>query len=212
LVASHDAVIEDIELYNGMFVKTVGSAVVKGDILVSGTVVKKKTTYDENGQPVTQTKEKYVRSLGKVYGTYTDVATFFQPYRDVKLTVSDKVKRQNFLCVFSAQIPLSFRAAKGFYTESEEYSPLTVLGDELPVGIKSVELSKYSFTSILYSREQALAAAQEKSRLYEQNFLSDCTVKSVQESAEYSDEGVTLTVSREVYGVISEESEFFIKK
>lgn len=211
LIATHDAVIEDVELYNGRLVKTVGSGVLRGETLVSGTVIKEETTVKE-GELVTEQSEKYVRSVGKVFGTYTDVQVFEQPLSDTKIVKSGKTVSKKYLSLFDTEIPLFFKPVKGFYTEEETYSPLEVLGEETPVGLRSVTYEKYSFENVIYTREQAEKLADQARQNYEINFLSDCEIRLRKTDFKLEDDKVILTVTYEIYGQISEESQFFIKK
>jgi similar to stage IV sporulation protein len=211
LVATHDAVVEDIELYNGRVVKTIGSGVVKGDVLVSGIVYRDRTKV-EDGLLVTEKTEKYVRSIGKIYGTYTDTQTFEQPYSDTKLVVSDNTITKRYLSIFDTQIPLSIGSVNGLYTEDETYSSLKIFGNETPVGISTKKYTEYSFENAVYTKEQAKKQAEEKCTTYEENFLDDCEIKSKNVEVTYEKDKVVLAVTYELYGVISEESKFFIKK
>jgi similar to stage IV sporulation protein len=211
LIATHDAVIEDIELYNGTLVKTLGSAVVRGDIIVSGTV-EKETTEVIDGELVTEKSEKYVRSVGKIYGEYTEVQTFEQPFSESRLVYSGETESRKYLSVFSYNIPLFFKDADGFYKEDEEYEPLRILGEETPVGIRTKTYSEYYFQNVSYTKEQARALAVKMRDTYEENFLTELEIRGRKSEVTYTDSGVVLTVRYKIYGQISEESEFFVSK
>ena len=211
LIAAHDGVIEDIELYNGLLVKPLGSGVLRGDVIVSGSIPVKKTELKEDG-PVTVDSTKYVRSIGKVYGTYTDIQTFEQPYADTELAVSPKSFTRKYLNIFSSQIPLFIGSDKGMYISSEEYRPLTILGEQTPIGMTETKYQSYSFKTTLYTKKQAKKLAAQKRDDYEKNFLSDCSIKGRHTDVEYKKDRVVLTVKYTIYGEMSEESYFFIKK
>lgn len=211
LVATHDAVIEDIELYNGQLVKTIGSAVLRGETIVSGKVITEKTEWID-GEEKTEESEKYVRSVGTVYGTYTDVQTFEQSYKDVRLIETGEELSKNYLSVFGVDIPLFLKDSDGLYISEESSFPLEILGEETPISLKKVSLSGYSFETVVYSKEQAEKRAYELKETYEENFLGDCEILSEDSEISYEDGGAVLTVTYEIYGVISEESQFFIKK
>ena len=53
LIATHDAVIESAELYNGELVKTIGSGVLRGEKLVSGTLIREEAK-EIDGKTVTE--------------------------------------------------------------------------------------------------------------------------------------------------------------
>ena len=211
LIASHSGVIEDVELYNGQLVKTIGSGVVKGETIVSGEVTTEKTKVVDD-ELVTVEETKYVRSIGAVYGTYTDTQTFEQSYLDTNIIVSPETFTKKWLSVFNVDIPLFLTSADGFYMQQEEYSALEFLGEQTPVGIKSVTYNEYSFERVLYTKEQALEQCKELMKNYEENFLSECEIKSVQTDISYEDYKAVLNVSWEVYGLMSRESQFFAQK
>lgn len=211
LVATHDAVIEKVEVYDGQLVTPVGSGVRKGDVLVSGTIVNEKIYY-KNGEEMKDIYKRYARSCGTVYGTFTQKMTFFQPFTSSEMVVSEKSKDRAYLKILDVNIPLFLNKTEGNYTEETSYTSLKLFGAELPVGIIHSKLNEYSYEEHTLSKEKAMAKANEQKEKYEHNFLGDYEIKSTDKQEEYSEEGVTLTVEYTLYGNISEEVEFFINK
>lgn len=216
LVATRDAVVGKIEVLDGQLVTTMGSGVVRGDKLVSGRIpVTKKVVKDDPvlGRVIAEEQsEKYVRSLGKIYGVYTDVQTFEQPLAETSLVHTGSTLTLKRLRVFGMEIPLYAERPQGYSTVSEGYSPLTLFGEETPVGVASEECELCSFSTVRYTPEQAAERTRRLKQLYEQNFLSECEIRSCSEQLETADDRVRLTVTYEIYGLISEEKQFFIKK
>ncbi|MCD7740920.1 MAG: sporulation protein YqfD [Ruminococcus sp.] len=211
LIASHSGVIEDVVLYNGVLVKTVGSGVIKGETLVSGTIEIEKTSLKE-GKVVTETNRKYVRSIGEIYGTYSDTQTFEQSYIDTSIVYTGKSLTKHYLDVFSAEIPLFISSPSGYYSQQSEYTSLEILGKQTPVGIRTSSYQEYRLESVMYTKEQAVERVNELKQAYENSFLSNCEIKSERTDIKYTDDGVSLTVTYEIYGLMSEESKLFIKK
>ena len=211
LVAKHSGTIDRIELYDGLLMIPKGSGVLRGDVLASGRIPVTRTE-EKDGKTVEVMSERYVRSIGTFYGTYTEVRTFFQPYAEPSLIMDGRRDDRSYLEFFGAEIPLFIGGEKGLFREEEDFSPLVVLDTELPVGIKRVKREGYGFSMTIYTREQAAVRADEKRQTYEDNFLCDEEILSRISDTEYTDEGVKLTVTYELYGVMSEEKEFFIKK
>ena len=211
LVAKHSGTIDRIELYDGLLMIPKGSGVLRGDVLASGRIPVTRTE-EIDGKTVEVTGEKYVRSVGTFYGTYTEVRTFFQPYTEQSLIMDGRRDDRSYLKVFGAEIPLFIGGEKGLFREEEDFSPLVILDTELPVGIKRVKREGYGFSRTVYTPEQAAARADGKRQTYEDNFLRDEEILSKKAVTEYTDEGAKLTVTYDLYGVMSEEKEFFIKK
>lgn len=216
LVAVRDAVVERVEVLDGVLVTTVGSGVVRGDKLVSGTVpVTRKTVADdpELGRIIVEEQsEKYVRSLGKVYGRYTDEQTFVQPLSETSLVHTGKAVKLKKLRIFGAEIPLYMERPDGYSTLSEGYEPLGIAGSELPVGIAYEQCEPLCFSEVRYTEEQAAERVRRLKIAYEENFLSDCEIRSCEEKLEYRDGCAVLEVKYEVCGLISEEKQFFTVK
>lgn len=211
LVAAHTGTIDKIEIYNGLLVKPVGSGVLRGEVIVSGTIPTETVTKDEKeGELIAEKGEKYVRSIGTVWGTYTDVQTFTQPYSEQSIAMNGKSDKLRYLKLFGLEIPLYLHKTDGYFIEKENYLPFVATDDEFPVGIKTVAREGYAFQTLRYDKEQAQNRAEELAKNYEENFLSDCEIKSRETDVEFGEDGVTLTVNYEVYGVMSEERSFLI--
>lgn len=211
LIASHSGVIEEVELYNGELVKTINSGVIKGEVIVSGTI-KKERMVVEDDKLVPEEYEKYVRSIGKIYGTYYETITFEQPLKETCIINGEDTKQQKYISVFSCDIPLFFKKVSGYYSENEDYSPLKIFGLDTPVGIKTRSYTEYGFETKVYTKKQAKKLADEKRKLYEKNFLGECEIKKRDKNVKFKDGKAILTVKYEIYGLMSEESQFFIKK
>ncbi|MBQ1538764.1 MAG: sporulation protein YqfD [Ruminococcus sp.] len=207
LTAKYDAVIDKLDILNGTAVKTSGSGVVAGEILVSGIVPVEHITRDKEGRPVTEMTEKYVRSIGNVYGSFSITESFTQPLSDTKLVYLPKEVRRYSLRLFSAEIPLTGRQPKGMLSRTEK---LRLISDELPVGIRSYTFTPYSFSTVIYNRKQAEQAARDMEKRYVRNFLDSYEVRGRRERITETADGVTLTVTYDLYGVISEEKPFYI--
>ncbi len=211
LVAKYDAVVDKIEVYDGQLVTTVGSGVSKGDILVSGTVITEKISY-ENGKEIKEVSQKYARSLGKIYGTFTLKQTFSQPFEAVEQVIDDKAVNKSYLKIFDADIPLFISKEEGTYSETSSTNMFSIFGFELPVGITHTELYKISSKEVTYTEEQAFELAYEQAERYENNFLEEYEIKDVSYSENITENGVEVTVEYTLYGDICQEVEFFINK
>lgn len=217
LVASHNGVIEEVSLKNGQLVKTIGSGVLKGEVLVSGTIPIVKTVVKENetsGEKmlVTEQSEKYVRSVGEIYGSYTEVQTFEQKFAETSLVHSGERASLKKLKIFGIEIPLYSQKPDSLCIKEESYSPFMLFGEQTPIGILTEDHEKCCFSTVIYTEEQAAEHVRTLKERYERNFLSDCEIRGCSEQLSLEEDRAVLTVTYELFGLMSEEKQFFIKK
>ena len=212
LVAICDGVIDKAEVFEGELVKTVGSGVAKGDIIVSGTIVAEdeQTAEDEDEQPPENVK--YVHSVGNIYGTFEKKVTVTQNYSDTRKTVSDKTKKKHYFKLFDVEVPLFVSSPKGNYIAESTYSQAHIGSLKFPFGIKTLRLNEYSYEKCVYNDSEAEEKAREQLSKYEKNFFKDYEIQSKNVKTQKTENGITLTADYILYGNIACESEFFIKK
>lgn len=211
LIARRDAVIDKVEVFDGQLETTVGSAVLKGETLVSGVVVNEKVRY-EDGKEVKDTHTKYVRSLANIYGTFEETINIFQPFKDTQKTVSDKTINRRYLKLFDIDIPMFISFPEGEFEYDTDYDNFSVFGFDFPIGIKKVSLNEYEFEDIILTENEAEELAYEKLEKYKNNFFSDYEIKNEDIQKKITDEGIELTAVFTLYGNVGEENEFFIEK
>lgn len=211
LIAKKDAVVEKIELFDGQLMTTVGSAVLKGDKLVSGTVINENVSYKE-GKEIKDTTTKYVRSYAKIYGTFYETVVIDQPFTDEKMKVSDRNINKSYLKVFDMQIPLFLSMPEGSYLNKSDYNGLSIFGHKMPIGINKIKLTEYEYENHTYSEAETKALAEEKLLKYVNNFFKNCEIKDYDIKEDVTDNGVKITAVYKLYGDICEETEFFITK
>lgn len=211
LVAKRDAVIEKAEVFDGQLMTTVGSAVLKGETLVSGIVINEKVRY-EDGKEVKDTHTRYVRSLANIYGTFEDYVNVFQPFIETNKNISDKTIYKRYLKIFDVDIPLFLSIPKGEFTSETDYDNFSLFGFDFPVGLKKLKLNEVSFEDVTLTEEETKIKAYEKLKKYETNYFDDYEIRNKDVKEEITEEGVKLNVTYTLYGDISEENEFFIEK
>ncbi len=211
LIARENGVVEKIDLLDGQLMTTVGSGVRKGDMLISGDVIGD-LNYSRHGFVKHFYVHYYTRSLGKVYGTFERTETFFQPYSTTEKTLTGEHGTKTMISLFDVDIPLFFPEESMSKITPLSDTPLTFFGVELPIGIKTVGLDEYTISERPLSAEQAERRAEQLAETYEHNFLGDFELRSREQTVDIRDDGVCLTVKYTLYGVISEEVEFFISK
>ena len=211
LVASENAVIDKVLVKDGQLVKTVGSGVCKGDVIVSGKVENKKTKWVDGKENV-ETTVRYTRSMGTVEGSFERTVVFEQKFDDIQKVSTGEVVKQRYLHLFSADIPLFFSDTIGNYTSHSRLSDISLAGVEIPVGIRTLTLEGYDYKPVRYTPEQAEKLALGKSEKYSVNFLGDYEIKDSRITKTVTEDSVRIRVDYKLYGNICQEAAFFIKK
>ena len=212
LEACEDGVIEEIELLDGQLMKCVGSGVSKGDIVVSGKMVSESSKWSAEGELVT-TKTRYVKSIGKIRGSFTRTVVFEQPYDKEVKVLTGKTEKLRFLNIFSAEIPLFTKVPDGWYeTDHEKHKYPEPCGFTLPFGYTEICLREFDIRSQVLDEEQAFAEAEKSAYRYEQNFLKNYELRGRECSKETCKDGVRLTVTYDLYGDLCKERDFFIPR
>lgn len=208
LVASHDAVITDVNVYIGKLVKVVGKKVKKGDVLVSGKYRAK--AIDETKKD--EAKLMLCHCKGEIMADYEESITFEQDFIDEqKITIYDD-KTRKYLTVFDLEIPISIgKKVKGNYVETDNKSNFSFLGFKLPVGISKKTYDKYYFEKIKLSKKEAKAKLMNKINLYEKNFLQDKKILNKELKTIETKKGLKITVIYKLNGNIAVEKEILTK-
>lgn len=211
LVAKENATVEKIMLLDGQVKTIIGSGVCKGDIIISGTVENKRSTW-KDGKETIETNVRYTRSMGTVEGTFERTVTFEQPLDDVVKKVTGNVYSQSYFQLFSADIPLFFKQRVGNYYTEEKLSSAHIGDVTLPFGIKTLTFKEYDYKPVRYTQQEAAERAKSKCERYERNFLSEYKIKNKDVKTVCNEKSVKIEVTYKLYGNICEESAFFIAK
>lgn len=201
IVAAYDAEIVSVSVRSGQLMRLVGEPVQKGDLLVSGVQL------DAQGHI------RFRHAMAEITGIYTIKETFTCAYEQVIRTDSGQEQERTYLDFFTLHIPLS----KGYhpyaaYNLSEERTPLTLFGKELPVAVCREICTEYTETVLQFTSEEAKADLEQQMQRYEMNFLQDTEI--VEQKTVYTEKETALevTVSYTLKGNIGEQKELFLKE
>ena len=212
LVACEDGVIEEVEVIDGQLMKCIGSGVTKGDIVVSGRIVTESSEWTKDGE-IVRSDTRYVRSIGKIRGSFTRTIVFEQPYDTEQKVLTGEKKKLSYLELFSARIPLFSKIPDGYFeTEKEERHFPEIGGFVLPMGVTDIDLREFDMRSQVLDDDEALALAEKAAYRYEQNFLKNYEIRRRNVVSEKYSDGVKLKVTYDLYGDLCRESDFFIPK
>ena len=124
LLAKVDGVIRHINVKSGNCLVKVGDAVVKDDVLVSGTV--------ELAEAGVISK---VKSKGEIIAETKRIFTATVPKKQIKSVTSDKKKIKRVLSFFSVKIPLYLGETKEPYICKTELHEIKLFGEKIPISI-----------------------------------------------------------------------------
>lgn len=200
IVASHDGYITYTSVLDGQLMKKVGDYVLAGDMLVSG------VTSDDTGHTTLH------HALADITGIYKQSVTFEGNFTKERLVATGKIDTRRKLKLFSLDIPLYFGQNKYEYRECEEIEkPLVIMGKKLPISVKKYSFSELQRTETTMTEKELFAELMKKVYLYEQNFLSDCTILENEVVQSKTDDKLILTVNYKLEGNICEQKEIMAK-
>lgn len=208
LIASHDGVITDVNVYIGKLQKVVGKKVKKGDVLVSGKYRAK--AVDESKKD--KAKLMLCHCKGEIYADYDEKITFEQNLKDEREIIVNNDKTRKYLTVFDIEIPISLGSkVTGNYIMTDSKSNFSFLGFKLPVGVSKKTYDKYYFEKAKLTKLEAKTKLKEKIKLYEKNFLKDKTIINKDTKVKVTKKKVTMTVTYKLNGNIAVEKELLTK-
>ena len=200
IVAARDGVIVSATVPVGEFCSLVGTAVKKGDLLVSGIV--------ENKNGIAY----YYHSIASVIAEYETEVEFSQPLYETVLSDGDKTT-EKYLMLFELDIPLSFshNTNKSYDVKVSE-SHVKLFGITLPIGIKTAEYTEKIKSIMKYTEGEAKELLNSRLANYEATILRDEQILS--RVIEYTSDGgvVKMNVTYKLRGDIAEESPIFTKQ
>lgn len=200
IVASHEGYITYTSVLDGQLMKKVGDYVFEGDMLVSG------VTSDDTGHTTLH------HALANITGVYNESVTFEGNFTKERLNPTGKTDTRRRLKLFSLDIPLYLGENKYEYREcNETEKTLVIMGRQLPISIKKEHFSELQRTETSLTEDELFAELMKKVYLYEQNFLSECTILDSEVVQETTDDKIILTVNYKLEGNICEQKEIMAK-
>lgn len=199
IVASRDGVIVKADVLVGEFTSLIGSAVKKGDLLVSGIVE------NSNGMAY------YRHSIANIIAEYNQTITIEQGLYDVDIS-DGAVHYMKYLQFFELDIPISRNPDTGeSYVSAERIEPVKFFGITLPISVKTVEYTEQISKIKTYTVQEAENVLYERLKGYEEYLLSSQEIVSKNVNMEQIDGIVRLTADYTLRGDICQDSEIFIK-
>ena len=172
IIAKNAGKIIKIKAYEGKPSVSVGEAVAKGDLLVSGVI------------ELTDKSTKFVHADAEVYAQTRHTLTVFVPFNNIeKLTEKTGVKR-SVLSIAGIDIPLYFGEVEKPYKVKRETKKYSFFGKELPIEKNTAYFKKITKKKIILNEQTAKQLAAEKMKSKAEKELKD-TIKT-QENAVFT--------------------------
>ena len=157
LKATSDGIIEKLDITSGTSVVSVGQAVKKGDLLVSGIIE-------------TADGTRFVGSKGKVYAKTKEEIVLSENYVQKHSVPTGKTKTKTVIEIFNFKIPLYLGAEKGLYETERNEKTLKLFSSNLPIKIYTKKFAflkeekvTYSYTELCKRLEKKLEELMKKS-------------------------------------------------
>ena len=147
LVSEYDGIIVSVEAIKGSAAVTVGEAVRKGDLLISG-VLEYNDLYTE-----------LVRARGKVMAEITESIKVSQPLKVTEKVKTGEEKKLTLIDFFGLKIPLFLGGVNGKFEVSSTKTPVKLFGKKLPIEIITNKYSFYEEENMYFSKANALTLA-----------------------------------------------------
>lgn len=143
LLATADGIIEKMDIVSGTSVVSVGQAVKKGDLLVSGIVE-------------TTTGTRFVKSKGTVLARSQREIILEEDFKQKDLVPFGKVKTKTVVELFGLKIPLYLGSEKGIYKTEKTTQNLKLFSCRLPIKIHKNKFKFKREISLTYEKDQII--------------------------------------------------------
>ena len=178
LKADEDGIITKIDVTNGTCVVSVGDAVKKGDLLVSGVV-------EESG------KTKFVNSTGKIYAETAEEIFLEEKYVQINNFETGREKTRYVLELFSLKFPLYLGSVKGEYCTETDSETVKLFGTTLPIKIFEKKFTFVEKEEINLSKDELIALLKKKALAQTEKMKSETAEVLAEEFTDLGD-GVSL--------------------
>lgn len=172
LLATADGIIEKIDIVSGTSVVSVGQAVKKGDLLVSGIVE-------------TVTGTRFVKSKGTVLARSQREIILKEDFKQKSLVPFGKVKTKRVIEFFGLKVPLYLGSEKGIYKTERTIKNLKLFSSNLPIKIYENKFTFQREISITYERDKI-------AQILEKNLESKDGIKVLTKEFIESEKGIKL--------------------
>lgn len=200
IVAERDGRILSVEAYSGRREVADGAAVTVGQLLVTGAMD------DKFGDTI------FVHSSARVMAETTRTLTVSVPLQAERSYLTDERYDRRALFLFGLELPLYIgKLPDTDYSVSDSYSPLTLFGTELPIGLSNSCYRRIDRRVTDMSEAEAELYARALTELQKIEDLSDVQIKSEEQSVSVSNGVLTLVTTCECIEDIAKQEEILME-
>ncbi len=190
IIADYEGQLSYSIVHKGVLQTQVGSAVKKGQLLVSGTV-------NDNGGNIV-----YVHADGEFRIICDQTEEFYLPFVQEKTVPTDVKHYSTYLMFGSYALPLFWSSYNPADMEGLSYTENTytiyIFGQPTPYRYKTGVFTETETQTVTYTAKDVVNQLEKQKSDFEDNFLSECKIISSEKKYETTEDGVKLTVKYKV--------------
>ncbi len=198
IIADKTGIIVETEVYSGTLLYKKGSAVSKGNIIVSGVV-------NDGANNISLT-----HANAKIIANFNENVEFRQEYVTNEIINTDQKEIEKELKLFGFVIPLTDRIEDTLNKIcAEETNICKIFGIEMPWMIKTNTYTTYKTITVTRTVDDAIKNVEQKLDQYCDSFFSEYVILDINKSYKCDDYEVTLNADIVLQGDISIQQEIY---
>lgn len=190
VISDFDGQLVYTEIYKGRLQTTVGSGVVKGQLLISGAV-------NDNGGHIV-----YVHADGVLKAVCEQTEEFYLPYEQERIVPTDVKHYSSYFMLSSYALALPWEQ---YHTDdmsnisyTEDTHKISIFGFETPYSYKKGVYTELKREKVVYKNSDIIHQLEQQKEDFEANFLSDCVIISDEKEFEVDEKGIKMKVNYKV--------------
>ena len=199
IVASHNGVIVETEVYRGTMLYEVGSGVAEGDIIVSGIV------NDGAGNI------SISHADAKIIAEYEEEVSFYQLFNTVEKVKTDEKTYSEYLKLFGFTFPQQNKPYTDGYTYTSNSYEVVLFGIKMPWTRVVVEGTRMKDVEVTRTVNDVKRLLERELEMYELNFLKNVEIVDRNIEYERDENGIRLICKFTLRGNIASQSEIFYR-
>lgn len=190
VISDYDGQLIYTEIYKGKLQTTVGSGVVKGQLLISGTV-------NDNGGRIV-----YVHADGLLKAQCEQTEEFYIPFEQIRQVKTEEKYYSTYFMLGSYAVPLPWEHFNADdmsdFSYSEDTYNISVFGAETPYKYKQGVYTRLKSETVKYTARDVMSQLEKQKKDFEDNFLADSKILSDEQEIYTDEKGIKMVVKYKV--------------